>query len=582
MSILKFLWTNIKGYKWHYLVMFLVPIITSFSYPLYHYSIKLLIDVFASVENFTYADIAFPIGLFIFAEVYSSLLWQILVYAEVNSEPYVRRNIVLHAFGKVLGYDYSYFQNTFAGSIVSKIKGCVDGYNRLWEQCNGGINRQTSNLLVCAICLIMVSYKIVLITFAWFFIGYFIIKPLVLQMIERSKEMGEAKHEAISRINDCIANIITVKTFANNKREYESVERFVNNVVIVKERAAYFKFLQIMIVSFVLYLIMITSCLFVMIEGFRAGGITLGDFSYVFGLVIAMGHDAWHLIDKSMSAIQEYGEFTSSYNLLKNEASVLDAENSNLAKPKGSAIEINNINFAYNDNAKIFNKFSLSIKGGEKIGLVGHSGAGKTTLVHLLLRFYDVSSGEIEIGGVNIKEMSQNDLRNFIAHIPQDTALFHRSLKRNIGYAKQKVSMEAVMKVAVEANIAEFVNGLPDGYETLVGERGMKLSGGQRQRIAIARALLKDSPVLILDEATSALDSKTEDEIQKSIHSILANKNKTVIAIAHRLSTLKQMDRIVVMDKGMVVQSGSHNQLIRQEGLYKELWQMQSGGFIVS
>jgi ATP-binding cassette subfamily B protein len=220
----------------------------------------------------------------------------------------------------------------------------------------------------------------------------------------------------------------------------------------------------------------------------------------------------------------------------------------------------------------------LSIHAGEKIGLVGHSGSGKTTFTRLLLRFSDLDKGEILIDGQNIANITQDDLHNEIAYVPQEPLLFHRSIKENISYGQPAASMSEIDKAAKQAHAEDFIEQLPKGYETLVGERGVKLSGGQRQRIAIARALLKDAPILLLDEATSALDSESEALIQDALWKLM--EGRTAIVIAHRLSTIQRMDRIVVMDDGKIVEQGSHKKLLKLGGTYAKLWARQSGGFI--
>jgi len=249
------------------------------------------------------------------------------------------------------------------------------------------------------------------------------------------------------------------------------------------------------------------------------------------------------------------------------------------AKPliiKNPKIEFNNLCFSYNSKDYIFKDLNLTISSGEKIGLVGHSGSGKSSLVNLLLRYFVYNTGEINIDGQNISNVTQDTLRANIAIIPQDTMLFHRTIMENIRFGRQDATEDEVIAASKKAHIHEYILTLPEQYNAYVGERGIKLSGGQRQRIAIARAILKNASILILDEATSALDSHTEKLIQDSLNLLIEEKGKTVIAIAHRLSTLKHMDRIIVLDKGVIIEEGSHNQLINNPtSLYKKLWEYQ-------
>jgi ATP-binding cassette subfamily B protein len=247
-----------------------------------------------------------------------------------------------------------------------------------------------------------------------------------------------------------------------------------------------------------------------------------------------------------------------------------------LPRDKG-IIAIKNMSFAH-DKLPLFENISLTIQQGEKIGLVGHSGSGKTTLTKLLLRFKDVNDGTIEINGVDIRKVTQNDLRDVIAYVPQEPLLFHRSLAENIAYGKLHATKNEIISAAKKAHAHTFIEQLAEGYDTLVGERGVKLSGGQKQRIAIARAMLKDAPILLLDEATSALDSESELAIQDALWKLM--KDKTAIVIAHRLSTIQKMDRIIVLENGKIIEEGTHTQLLKKKGHYAKLWQHQSGGFL--
>jgi ATP-binding cassette subfamily B protein len=256
---------------------------------------------------------------------------------------------------------------------------------------------------------------------------------------------------------------------------------------------------------------------------------------------------------------------------------IVNAENATYLSISKGDIEFRNVFFSYDKSTPLFENLSFFIKGGEKIGVVGHSGSGKTTLANLLVRLYDVDAGAILIDNQNIKEIRQKSLHNSISFIPQDPMLFHRTIFENIQYGKLEATEEEVISAAIQAHADEFIKSFPLGYQTLVGERGAKLSGGQRQRLAIARAILKNSKILILDEATSALDSLTEKYIQEGLDILM--KNKTVLVIAHRLSTLLKMDRIFVFKEGKIVEQGTHKQLLAKKGTYAQLWSMQANKY---
>ncbi|MCE9628963.1 MAG: ABC transporter ATP-binding protein/permease [Candidatus Vogelbacteria bacterium] len=275
-------------------------------------------------------------------------------------------------------------------------------------------------------------------------------------------------------------------------------------------------------------------------------------------------------ISKFTEALADASEMI---DIIERPIEVKDLTTSQTPAIKAGAIEFNKVNFYYHPTNPVFTDFNLTIPAGQKVGLVGSSGCGKSTLVKLILRFVDVQSGEIAIDGQRIDSITQDDLRQNIAYVPQDPSLFHRSLLENIKYGNEEATMEDVIEAAKKAYAHDFISQLPQGYDTLVGERGVKLSGGERQRVAIARAILKRAPIIILDEATSSLDTESEGFIKEAFDSLI--KGRTTIVIAHRLSTIQKMDRIIVMDKGKIVEDGNHQELIKNEEIYHRFWQYQ-------
>ena len=277
-----------------------------------------------------------------------------------------------------------------------------------------------------------------------------------------------------------------------------------------------------------------------------------------------------------MQALTEMQEIVDIFELAPD---ILDPQNPELSKIANGLITFDKMSFGYEGGTGVFKDFNLVIKPGERIGLVGHSGAGKSTITKLLLRFVDVKTGSITVDGQDIRAIKQDDLRGAISYVPQESVLFHRTIRENIAYGKPDATEEEIIDAARKAHAHEFVSQLPQGYDTLVGERGVKLSGGERQRVAIARAMLKNVPILILDEATSSLDSISEQYIQEAFNELM--KGKTTIVIAHRLSTIQKMDRIIVLENGAIAEEGTHQKLLKKKnGIYADLWNHQVGGFI--
>jgi ATP-binding cassette subfamily B protein len=378
---------------------------------------------------------------------------------------------------------------------------------------------------------------------------------------------------------DSITNVLAIKSFATDDREVDrfkgvtkdSYTALINNMKATIKRDAMFSTVGFAS-GFAALLSAIASVLL-----FHA------DIATVFLIFNYTSNVTRGLWDFSTSGLRQYnralGDAADMVEILAIQPEVKDLPNAKPAKIQEGAIDFKHVKFAHPGAGEtLFADLDLRIKPGEKIGLVGHSGSGKTTLTKLLLRFVDIDAGEILIDGQNIAKVTQNELRDHIAYVPQEPLLFHRSIRENIAYGRPEASETDIVEAAKKAHAAQFIAKLPQGYETLVGERGVKLSGGQRQRIAIARAILKNAPVLVLDEATSALDSESEKLIQAALWELM--QKRTAIVVAHRLSTIQRMDRIVVLDDGNVIEQGTHKDLIAKKGVYAQLWAHQSGGFI--
>lgn len=398
-----------------------------------------------------------------------------------------------------------------------------------------------------------------------------------------ASEQADARSTMTGRIVDSYTNIATVKLFSHSKRETEYAEEGMNGFLDTVHR-------QMRLVTGFDVAVEITNYLLVFaisalsIVLWMDGSISVGAIAIAIALALRINGMSMWIMWEVGALFENMGTVVDGMKTLSKPIDIQDKPNAKPLVVEQGGIEFDNVSFHYGEKEKgVINNLNLNIKPGEKVGLVGRSGAGKSTLVNLLLRFHDVESGKIKIDGQVISDVTQDSLRAKIGMVTQDTSLLHRSIRDNILYGNPDASEEALLKATQQAHAHEFIETLNDpfgnvGYDAQVGERGVKLSGGQRQRIAISRVLLKDAPLLILDEATSALDSEVEAAIQESLNELM--QGKTVIAIAHRLSTIAAMDRLIVLDKGDVVEQGTHQELIQSGGIYAQLWAHQTGGFI--
>ena len=380
----------------------------------------------------------------------------------------------------------------------------------------------------------------------------------------------------IGELSDSLTNIHSVKLFSSRRYEYKRLQNTIANDFIPKEiKTAKFRF-KVDIFNSLMGITILLVMILIMIKLKQNNAVSVGDFVFVFGMVFQLQENLWHLIGEFNKLSDHMGDLKSSLAIYKADKSEYkpDEDFCHFNIGQLPQIEFKNLGFKFNEHKSVFSDLNLTIKSGEHIGIVGLTGAGKTTLINLLLKVYEPQIGGVYINDVNISHIDCDELRKHIAVIPQDILLFHRNLMENIRYGKLDATDQEVIEAANKAHVNEFIDSLPEGYYTMVGERGIKLSGGQRQRIAIARAILKNSPILILDEATSALDSITEKYIQNSIKTLFVNK--TVLAIAHRLSTLKHMDKLIVVENGTIVETGTHDELLtRRDSLYKTIWNTQ-------
>lgn len=494
--------------------------------------------------------------------------------------PYSRvsKKLVDFTFDRIGERSYRFFSDHFSGSLVSQARRYVDAFGSLSDTLLYNIWMPIINLIGSLVGLFLFSPPLA----ALFFVGMACILLVPLPLIRRrmSFDMLESEEDSkvTGRISDVIANILTVKMFSSTERERSSFREYSDR----QERArgkAYSALLHMIMVQNGLVLLFQFVGIAVSVRLWSQGTITVGTVvlmqAYLMG-VFSIANQFTRSFSEMLRSLARAAEMVEIFELPQDLADPEHPEESRISKGK---IEFRDVSFRYPAGDAVFADFSFSVRAGEKVGLVGPSGGGKSTVTKLLLRFADPQGGGILIDGQDIRNIRQDDLRNAIAYVPQDPLLFHRSLRENIAYGKSDATEEEILSASTRAHAHDFISRLQEGYETLVGERGVKLSGGQRQRVAIARAILKNAPILILDEATSALDSESEHAIQEALVELMTGK--TSIVIAHRLSTIRRMDRIVVLgENGTIEEEGTHDELLARNGHYAALWARQTGGFI--
>ncbi|MFQ6370390.1 ABC transporter ATP-binding protein [Shewanella sp. YIC-542] len=482
----------------------------------------------------------------------------------------------------LLKQSVSFYQNDFAGRIATKVM-----------QTSLAI-RETVMKLLDVLVYILVYFTSMLVMMAqadwrmmlpmllWLALYIGLQWHFVPRLKRVASEQADARSTMTGRIVDSYTNIATVKLFAHNRQEADyarnSMSGFLDTVYRQMRLVTGIN-VSVQVLNYLLAFTVAALAIWL----WMGSAITVGAIAIAVSLALRLnGMSQWIMWEVS-ALFENIGTVTDGMHTLSQPALINDMPDAKPLQIPHGAIDFNRVNFHYGEQSGVLNQLDLHIKPGEKIGLVGRSGAGKSTMVNLLMRFYDVEDGSICIDGQNIQQVTQDSLRRNIGMVTQDTSLLHRSIRDNILYGRPDATEEELQQAIEKAQAKEFIATLTDpkgnyGLDAQVGERGVKLSGGQRQRIAIARVLLKDAPILVLDEATSALDSEVEAAIQESLYQLM--EGKTVIAIAHRLSTIAAMDRLIVLDKGRVVEQGNHLELLQHQGIYAHLWAHQTGGFL--
>ncbi|EGR0314165.1 ABC transporter ATP-binding protein [Vibrio parahaemolyticus] len=482
----------------------------------------------------------------------------------------------------LLNQSLNFYQDDFAGRVATKVMQTSLAVRETVMKSMDVFVYVTVYFTSMVVMLAAADWRLMIPMIVWLLVYIAIQIYFVPKLKDVASEQADARSTMTGRIVDSYTNIQTVKLFSHSQRETQYAEQgmkgFLNTVYRQMRLVTGFD-VAVEISNYILVFSVAALSIYLWLDS----AISVGAIAIAVSLALRVNGMSMWIMWEVGALFENMGTVVDGMKTLSKPIDIQDKPNAKDLVVSQGGIQFDNVSFHYGENKGVINHLNLDIKPGEKVGLVGRSGAGKSTLVNLLLRFHDVEEGSIKINGQNIADVTQDSLRSKIGMVTQDTSLLHRSIRDNILYGNPTASEEELLKATKQAHAHEFIETLTDpfgnvGYDAQVGERGVKLSGGQRQRIAISRVLLKDAPLLVLDEATSALDSEVEAAIQESLNELM--QGKTVIAIAHRLSTIAQMDRLIVLDKGNVVEQGTHQELIAHNGIYAQLWAHQTGGFL--
>lgn len=545
--------------------------------PLYY---KQFFDVLAGASTPTQSVVQQLLFLIAIIAGLYGITWlfrRVSQFSNIYLQPHVKADLMRTSFEYLEHHSYQFFSNNFSGSLVRRINRLDRSFETLADQIYFVYLPFLVTFPIIVTVLFLRHWLLGIVFMVWLVVFVSMQYMITSWKQKYNIALAAKDSETTGVLSDSISNITTVKSFAAETKEYSMVYAITEEL-----RRLRFKTWTIdewiNTVQGALFIVVEISLLYAAVLLWRQGLVTVGDFALIQAYIIRAFERVWFLgqtMRKSYEAIADAHEMVEILNMPHE---VRDRPRAKKLIISKGEIAFTDVSFNFNETRNILKNFNLHIKSGQKVALVGPSGAGKTTITKLLFRFYDVTGGEIAIDGKNIADVTQESLRRTVSLVPQEPILFHRTLMENIRYGRLNASDEEVMEAAKKAHCYEFITKLPEEFNTYVGERGIKLSGGERQRVAIARAILKNAPILVLDEATSSLDSESEALIQDALSVLM--QNKTVIVIAHRLSTIMKMDRIIVMEEGDITAMGTHEELLGQGGVYKKLWEIQAGGFI--
>lgn len=579
-----FVWRYLRHKKWCLVGFFFIALIFAIEMSLSPYLLKVIIDrvvQHANDPSRLIHVIMLPVGIYASMSVILNLTFRLYDYINLRLYPYLKSEIDKDMFAYVLNHSYTFFQNNFAGSITKKLADMAINIEPLVNIPNQWFYPRVISSLIASATLFTVVHPLFgIILFVWALVFVYLSYIAAKGSERYARSFAESISKMDGTISDTISNVMSTKLFDNISHQISHASKNITHVV-KKDRDLQWYNLKVNFIQGIGVTVLMVSMLAALVYGIQQHWVSPGDFALVLMLSIFFMWNV-HDVGKEMQRFSKVvGTCNQALDLIRIPHEIMDMPDAfPLVVTKGE-IKFDHVSFYYENNKPLFTDLSIKINPGEKVGLVGYSGGGKSTFIKLILRLIDTQSGDILIDNQPIKHITQGSLRRQIGTIPQEPELFHRTIMENIKFAKPEASDTEVIEASKKARCHEFIMELPEQYHSLVGERGIKLSGGQKQRIAIARAFLKNAPILILDEATSSLDSVTERYIHEALHQVMTNK--TTIVIAHRLATLKDMDRILVFVDGKITEDGSLNALLKKKrSHFYKLWHMQAEGFLPS
>lgn len=579
-ELIGFFWKFIRKQKWTFSSIFVQDCINCLDSLLWPFILRWVIDIFTQNEvnrALAWESLQAPIIISICLIVLIEINSRTMGFLMAKAIPKLQADIRMTMFDHIQEHSPHYFNERFAGSLANKITDMTTAVESILQQLFWPIISSLAMSLLGTLFLWFIHPVLAGILILWIIVHLSICLMFSRRCDLYEHRHGEARSALLGNIVDSLTNYFAVNLFYRFKFEKNALIPYRNEEERTNVSARRYVEKMRSVTSF-----FYTTICFIGINGFviylwLQHQITTGEVAQVFGTMWNIAAVMWAVGGALPAFFQSFGIAKQAYSVMLDPQDLGDKPDAEELKIQAGEIVFENVSFHYGEK-KLFSDKNAHIRGGEKVGLVGFTGAGKSTFISLILRFFPLHNGKILIDGKNIADITLESLRRQIALIPQDPVLFHRTLRENISYGKPEAKEAEIFAAAKLAHCDEFIRNIPAGYEAKVGERGAKLSGGEKQRIAIARAILVDAPILILDEATSSLDSVTEKYIQDSLSKLM--QGRTTIVIAHRLSTLSRMDRILVFDKGKIVEEGTHAALMSNDGLYAKMWNMQVGGFL--